>query len=97
MFPYWRHLLIRHNLDLMHIEKNVFENMFHTSMDTPKSKDKLSARQDLEMLCDRPLLNPVRDKKGKAWIKKGDYTLERVDVKKGGAWLKRLKGPYGYA
>ncbi|XP_023731489.2 uncharacterized protein LOC111879256 [Lactuca sativa] len=66
-------------------------------MDTPKSKDKLSARQDLEMLCDRPLLNPVRDKKGKAWIKKGDYTLERVDVKKVCAWLKKLKFPDGYA
>nr|KAJ0201043.1 hypothetical protein LSAT_V11C600317920 [Lactuca sativa] len=95
--PYWCHLLIRHNLDLTHIEKNVFENMFHTSMDTPKSKDKLSARQDLEMLCDRPLLNPVQDKKGKAWIKKGDYTLERVDVKKFCAWLKKLKFLDGYA
>ncbi|CAI9299969.1 unnamed protein product [Lactuca saligna] len=95
--PYWRHLLIRHNLDLMHIEKNVFENMFHTSVDTPKYKDKFSTRQDLEMLCDRPLLNPVRDNKGKAWIKKGDYTLETVNIKKVCAWLKKLKFPDGYA
>ena len=25
--PYWGDLLIRHNLDVMHIEKNVFDNV----------------------------------------------------------------------
>ncbi|GKA20072.1 outer envelope protein 80, chloroplastic, partial [Tanacetum coccineum] len=30
---YWHTLLIRHNLDVMHIEKNVFENLFNTVMD----------------------------------------------------------------
>ena len=34
--PYWHTLLIRHNLDVMHIEKNVFDNIFHTIMDTQK-------------------------------------------------------------
>ena len=29
-FPYWSTLLIRHNLDVMHIEKNVFDNVFNT-------------------------------------------------------------------
>ncbi|XP_073138901.1 uncharacterized protein [Henckelia pumila] len=28
--PYWRTNLIRHNLDVMHIEKNVFDNIFNT-------------------------------------------------------------------
>ena len=31
--PYWSTNLIRHNLDVMHIEKNVFENVFETVMD----------------------------------------------------------------
>ena len=28
--PYWKTNLLRHNLDVMHIEKNVFENIFNT-------------------------------------------------------------------
>ena len=27
--PYWRTNLIRHNLDVMHIEKHAFENVFN--------------------------------------------------------------------
>ena len=30
--PYWSSLLIRHNLDVMHIEKNFFDNLFNTIM-----------------------------------------------------------------
>ena len=30
--PYWRSNIIRYNLDVMHIEKNVFENVFNTVM-----------------------------------------------------------------
>ena len=28
--PYWGDLMIRHNLDVMHIEKNVFDNVYNT-------------------------------------------------------------------
>ncbi|XP_021736439.1 uncharacterized protein LOC110702989 [Chenopodium quinoa] len=31
--PYWKHLLVRHNLDVMHIEKNFFDQLFHTVID----------------------------------------------------------------
>src|ERR1044072_2051497 len=31
--PYWKDNLLRHNLDMMHIEKNVFDNVFYTVMD----------------------------------------------------------------
>ncbi|KAI3745705.1 hypothetical protein L6452_08111 [Arctium lappa] len=51
--PYWRTLLIRHNLDIMHIEKNVFENLFNTVMDTTKTKDNIKARLDVALYCDR--------------------------------------------
>ncbi|KAL4580035.1 hypothetical protein LXL04_016209 [Taraxacum kok-saghyz] len=95
--PYWRHLLIRHNLDVMHIEKNVFDNLSHTIMGTPKSKDKLPARQDMEKQCDRTILNPIEDSRGNTWIKKGEYTLERENIKKVCVWLKKLKFPDRYA
>jgi len=31
--PYWKTNLLRHNLDVIHIEKNMFENIFNTVMD----------------------------------------------------------------
>ena len=47
-FPYWSMLLIRHNLDVMHIEKNVFENVFNTVMNmSGKPKDTSKSRQEL--------------------------------------------------
>lgn len=31
--PYWKTLLVCHNLDVMHIEKNFFNQLIHTVMD----------------------------------------------------------------
>jgi hypothetical protein len=46
--PYWKDNLLRHNLDVMHIEKNVMDNILRTLLDMKdKSKDNLQARQDL--------------------------------------------------
>ncbi|XP_074364848.1 uncharacterized protein LOC141705880 isoform X2 [Apium graveolens] len=49
--PYWSKLLLQHNLDVMHIEKNVCDNIIGTLLDIEgKSKDNLKARKDLEDL-----------------------------------------------
>ncbi|KAJ7975669.1 Transposon protein, putative, CACTA, En/Spm sub-class [Quillaja saponaria] len=46
--PYWSTNLIRHNLDVMHIEKNVFDNVFNTVMNMKgKTKDNPNGRMDL--------------------------------------------------
>jgi hypothetical protein len=38
--PYWKTLLVRHNLDVMHIEKNICERILGTLLQIPsKSKD----------------------------------------------------------
>ena len=45
---YWKHLKIRHNLDVMHIEKNVCDNILSTLLqDYIKSKNVINARGDL--------------------------------------------------
>ncbi|KAL0329087.1 UNVERIFIED_CONTAM: hypothetical protein Sradi_4895400 [Sesamum radiatum] len=55
--PNWSTLLIRHNLDVMHIEKNVLDNIFNTIMDIKgKTKDNINARNDLKIICNRPKL-----------------------------------------
>jgi hypothetical protein len=46
--PYWIHLKLPHNLDVMHIEKNVCENILCTLLNVPgKTKDTHNARLDL--------------------------------------------------
>lgn len=50
--PCWSKLLIRHNLDVMHIEKNVFEQVINTIMNMRgKSKDDINSRNNLVMHC----------------------------------------------
>ena len=45
--PYWKSNLIRHNIDVMHTEKNFFDNIFNTVMDVQgKTKDNMKARLD---------------------------------------------------
>ncbi|RVW62174.1 hypothetical protein CK203_062575 [Vitis vinifera] len=45
---YWKYLHVRHNLDVMHIEKNVCESIIGTLFNIPgKTKDGLNARLDL--------------------------------------------------
>ncbi|GKE37985.1 zinc finger, PHD-type containing protein [Tanacetum coccineum] len=47
---YWSFLTLKHNLDVMHIEKNVLESIFNTLLMNDKSKDTTKARQDLKRL-----------------------------------------------
>ncbi|KAK9076396.1 hypothetical protein SSX86_004730 [Deinandra increscens subsp. villosa] len=57
----------------------------------------MKARQDIEQICDRPLLNPIYDNNGKMRVLRGDYTLKKDDLRKVCAWMKKLKFPDGYA
>ena len=47
--PYWKDQLLRHNIDVMHTEKNVVDNILGTLLNmSGKTKDNLEARQDCE-------------------------------------------------
>jgi len=59
---YWKTNILYHNLDIMHIEKNMFENMFNTVMDVKgKTKDNIKARLDLMLFCNRKNMELVCD------------------------------------
>lgn len=63
--PYWSHNLIRHNLDVMHIEKNVCDNIIGTLLNIArKSKDHVNARYDLQDLGIRKDLHPIETADG---------------------------------
>ena len=49
---------MRHNLDVMHVERNVAASLVSTLLHCEKSKDGLAARKDLEELGIRPELHP---------------------------------------
>jgi hypothetical protein len=46
----------------MHIEKNVFENIFNTIIDVKgKKKDNINARLDIDLFCNRKNMELVFD------------------------------------
>jgi len=52
--PYWKHNLLRHNLDVMHTKKSFFDNIFNIVMNVVcKTKDDDKARKDLALYCRR--------------------------------------------
>ena len=60
----------------MHIEKNVFDNVFNTVMDVKgKSKDTGKARMDLHEYCKRPELELLNMENGKTVKPKAQYTF----------------------
>jgi hypothetical protein len=52
--PYTKALLLLHNIDLMHHERNVAESIISMYFDfTGQTKDNIKVRRDLAELCDR--------------------------------------------
>ncbi|KAG7559517.1 Transposase-associated domain [Arabidopsis thaliana x Arabidopsis arenosa] len=92
--PYWVDLNLRHNLDVMHIEKNVLDNIMYTVMNVKdKSKDTVRSRIDVSRFCDRPELHV--DDQGKA-----PFPIWRLSAKAKKSlleWVKsEVKFPDGY-
>jgi hypothetical protein len=97
--PYMDDLLLPHNIDMMHTEKNVAEALWGTIMDIPdKTKDNVKARVDQARLCDRPKYNISPPKEGKKWKKPpAPYVLKRDQRKEVLKWFQTLMFPDGYA
>ncbi|KAL9342279.1 hypothetical protein Peur_065604 [Populus x canadensis] len=95
--PYWKTNLLRHNLNVMHIEKNVFENIFNTVMDVKgKTKDNIKARLDVALFCNRKNMELVCD--GSRVAKpRASFVLEKNAQLLVYKWLKSLRFPDGHA
>jgi hypothetical protein len=91
---YVKALLLMHNIDVMHQERNVGESIISTCMDfADKTKDNLKARKDLAEICDRPSLH-LTESGGKP---RASFCLKPKQKKDVMRWLKNLKFPDGYA
>ncbi|KAK9277062.1 hypothetical protein L1049_006601 [Liquidambar formosana] len=95
--PYWKTLKLRHNLDVMHIEKNICDNVLGTLMSIDgKTKDTVKARMDLEAMGRRKELH-LRRHGTKYEVPPACYTLSANKRKGLCEWLKSVKFPDGYA
>ncbi|XP_059315491.1 uncharacterized protein LOC132066130 [Lycium ferocissimum] len=96
--PYWKDNLLRHNLDVMHIEKNYFDNLFNTVMDVKgKTKDNPKARLDLKEYCRRPELNLQELANNKVFKPKASFSFTLEEKRQICQWIKNLRMPEGYA
>ncbi|XP_042971135.1 uncharacterized protein LOC122303420 [Carya illinoinensis] len=95
--PYWVTLRLRHNLDVMHIEKNIFDNILCTLMNIPgKTKDNVNSRQDLELFGFRKELHLNYDGE-RVTMPQALYTLHGDERKKFCEWLVDVKFPDGFS
>jgi len=95
--PYWKTNLLRHSLDIMHIEKNVFENIFNAVMDVKrKTKDNIKARLDVALFCNHKNIELVCD--GSRVAKpRASFVLEKNAQLLVYKWLKSLRFFDGHA
>ncbi|XP_052159498.1 uncharacterized protein LOC127777020 [Oryza glaberrima] len=96
--PYWESNLLRHNLDVMHIEKNVCDNIYGTLLGLEgKSKDNLQARLDLQEMNIRPGLHPQKKANNKYYLPPATYTMSKNEKQQFCKVLHDIKVPDGYS
>ena len=82
----------------MHIEKNVFNNVFYTVMDNKdRIKDNERARIDMAEICRRPGLQLEPLGNGRYVKPKATYCLTKLQRQDVCEWVQGLKMPDGYA
>jgi hypothetical protein len=91
---YAKELILMHNIDVMHQERNVGESILSTCMSfTDKTNNNHNARKDLALLCNRLGLE-LKSHGGKP---RAPFCLKARDKKEVLIRLKNLKFPDGYA
>ncbi|XP_039778099.1 uncharacterized protein LOC120645374 [Panicum virgatum] len=95
--PYWKFLKLRHNLDVMHIEKNICEALIGTILNIlGKTKDIAKARLDLKDLGIKKELQ-FRDDGESCEMPHARYTLSTRNKKAFCDFLRKVKFPDGFA
>jgi hypothetical protein len=74
--PYWKDLETCHIINLMHVTKNVFNNISGTLLDMlRKTKDGLKSRNDLVQFYLRPGLHPKLRPNGRQYLPPASNSL----------------------
>jgi len=96
--PYWKDNLLRHNLNVIHIEKNVMDNIIGTLLDMKekKKKDNHAARLDLRKMDLRKTLHPFTNERGKTYLHAACHTMSNEDKINFSKVIKNVRVPDGY-
>ncbi|XP_074264225.1 uncharacterized protein LOC141586784 [Silene latifolia] len=95
--PYWKHLSVRHCIDVMHVEKNVCDSLIGILLNIPgKSKDGVKAREDMVAQKIRPELAP-QIRGSRTYLPPACFTLSRKEKKSVCEFLHGVKVPQGYS
>lgn len=95
--PYWKTLVLRHNLDVMHVEKNICDSVVGTLLKLEeKTKDNLKARLDLQHIGIKKELHPY-ECGNKILLPPARYTLSMDEKRVICQFLKDVKVPDSYA
>nr|GEV35642.1 hypothetical protein [Tanacetum cinerariifolium] len=93
---YWSFHTLKHNLDIMHIEKNMLESILNTLLMNDKSKDTTKVRQDLKRLGIRSGLWLGQTKNKKCSKPQAAYSFSAENRKKFCQFIKGVKLPDGF-
>ena len=89
-------LCLRHNLDVMHIEKNICESLVGTLLNiNGKTKDGVNSRRDLQVLGIRHELH-VKECGDKVYLPAAPHTLSKAEKQLFCNRLFKSKMPDGY-
>ena len=95
---YWPNNLLRNNLDIMHTEKNYFDNLFNTVMNvTGKTKDNPKSRLDLSEYCNLRELHLQQGPNDNVLNPKASFTFKLDQKRQIYEWVQSLKMSDGYA
>jgi len=96
-FPYYKELDVRHTIDGMHVQKNVFESLIGTLLDIKgKTKEGLNSRMDMVQLGIKKELHHVLLENGKYHLLVASYNFNIDEKHAMCVWLKNLKVPFRF-
>ncbi|XP_060969955.1 uncharacterized protein LOC133037137 [Cannabis sativa] len=93
---YWSTNILKHNIDVMHVEKNVCDSLLGTILDNDKSKDTTNARHDLKNMGIRESLWIYEDRNGRLMKPHAPYVLTREKRQLFCQFVKGIKFPDGF-
>ena len=95
--PYWKHLEVRHSIDVMHLTKNLCVNLLGFMGVFGKPKDTLEAREDLKRMKERDNLHPEQTDDGRQYLRPASYTLSNEEKEIMFECLSSIKVPSGFS
>ena len=88
---------VPHAIDVIHMQKNVFESLIATLMDTGKLKDGLKAQKDTVQLNVMPQLHLVPEANGKYTLPTVCFILTPDEKRAICTFLRGIKVPTGFS